>query len=196
MELYEKYKTLFGCYHLNTDLRIAHFMGQAEAESGLKSVRESCYYKTVEHLRKTFYSPFKGKSDSFISQYLRNTEKCANYVYSNREGNGNEASGDGFRFRGGGIFQNTFRNGYLKLSKDTRIDFIGNPDLITVEANAVIAALEYWKNNNLNKYADLDDLDAISDIINRGHRTEKVGDANGYEHRKSSVDQWKKILKK
>jgi predicted chitinase len=73
----------------------------------------------------------------------------------------------------GGIFQNTFRNSYLKLSKDTRIDFIGNPDLITVEANAVIAALEYWKNNNLNKYADLDDLDAISDIINRGHRTEK-----------------------
>jgi putative chitinase len=83
-------------------------------------------------------------------------------VYSNREGNGN--GGDGFRFRGGGIFQNTFRNSYL-LSKDTRIDFIGNPDLITVEANAVIAALEYWKNNNLNKYADLDDLDAISDII-------------------------------
>jgi predicted chitinase len=75
-----------------------------------------------------------------------------------------ENSGDGFR--GGGIFQNTFRNSYLKLSKDTRIDFIGNPDLITVEANAVIAALEYWKNNNLNKYADLDDLDAISDIIN------------------------------
>jgi predicted chitinase len=56
----------------------------------------------------------------------------------------------------------------------------------------VIAALEYWKNNNLNKYADLDDLDAISDIINRGHRTEKSRDANGYEHRKSSVDQWKK----
>jgi putative chitinase len=196
MELYEKYKTLFGGYHLNNPLRIAHFMGQAEAESGLKSVRESCYYKTVEHLRKTFHSPFKGKSDAFVSQYLRNTERCANYVYANREGNGNEASGDGFRFRGGGIFQNTFRNMFLKLSKDTRIDFIGNPDLITVEANAVIAALEYWKNNNLNKYADLDDLDAISDIINRGHRTERVGDANGYEHRKASVDQWKKILKK
>jgi putative chitinase len=196
MELYEKYKTLFGGYHLNNPLRIAHFMGQAEAESGLKSVRESCYYKTVKHLRKTFHSPFKGKSDAFVSQYLRNTERCANYVYANREGNGNEASGDGFRFRGGGIFQNTFRNMFLKLSKDTRIDFIGNPDLITVEANAVIAALEYWKNNNLNKYADLDDLDAISDIINRGHRTERVGDANGYEHRKASVDQWKKILKK
>lgn len=171
-------------------------MGQAEAESGLKSVRESCYYKTIESLRKTFNSPFKGKPDSFVSKYLRNTEKCANYVYANREGNGNEASGDGFRFRGGGIFQNTFRNGYLKLSKDTRIDFIGNPDLITVEANAVIAALEYWKNNNLNKYADLDDLDSISDIINRGHRTEKVGDANGYEHREKCVNEWKELIKK
>jgi putative chitinase len=195
MRLDQKYKSLFNGYHVNTPLRIAHFMGQAEAESGLRSVRESCYYKTIDSLRKTFYSPFKGKSDAFVSQYLKNTEKCANYVYANRNGNGNEASGDGFTYRGGGIFQNTFRNNYLKLSKDTRIDFIGNPDLITVEANAVIAALEYWKNNNLNKYADLDDLDSISDIINIGRRTQKVGDANGYKHRKECVDEWKKTIK-
>jgi putative chitinase len=194
MELYEKYKTLFGTYYLNTPLRIAHFMGQAQAESGLKSVRESCYYKTIKGLRATFKSPFKGKTDAFVSLYLKDSEKCANYVYANREGNGNEASGDGFKFRGGGIFQNTFKNMYLKLTKDTRIDFIGNPDIITQEANAVIAALEYWKNNKLNNLADKDDLDGISDIINIGRKTIKIGDANGYEHRSKYVKEWKSKL--
>jgi putative chitinase len=98
-------------------------------------------------LRKTFYSPFKA-SLTLLFLIFHETRRSA-LITSNREGNETN-SGDGFRFRGGGIFQNTFRNSYLKLSKDTRIDFIGNPDLITVEANAVIAALEYWK-NNLNK---------------------------------------------
>jgi putative chitinase len=90
-------------------------------------------------------------------------------VYANRNGNGNEASGDGFTYRGG-IFQNTFRNNYLKLSKDIRIDFIGNPDLLQ-KANAVIAALEYWKTTILINML-IYDLD-ISDIINIGRRTQK-----------------------
>jgi putative chitinase len=195
MELYEKYKTLFNAYHINTDLRIAHFMAQAQAESNLKSVRESCYYSKIIGLRNTFRSPFKGKSDSFVSQYLKNSEKCANYVYANRGGNGNEASGDGYKFRGGGMFQVTFRDGYLKLSKDTRIDFLSNPDLILEEANGLISALNYWSKNNLNKYADLDNLDAISDLINLGRLTSTNGDSNGFIHRKEALAKWKSILK-
>jgi putative chitinase len=194
MELYEKYKTLFNGYYVNTPLRIAHFMGQIDAESGLKSVREGLYYKTIKSLRDTFYTPFKGKSNEFVSQYLKNPIKCANYVYANRGGNGDEASGDGYFFRGGGLIQQTFRNGYLKLSKDTKIDFVGNPDLILEEANSIISALEYWKNNKLNQYADKDDLDSISDIINIGRVTQKKCDANGYEHRKKCVNKWKAKL--
>lgn len=195
MQLYEKYKTLFGRYQVNTPLRLAYFMGTREAENGAgKPVRENCYYKTIESLRKTFKSPFKGKSDAFVSQYLRNSEKCANYVYSNREGNGNEASGDGYKYRGGGDFQTTFRNGYVRLTKSTGIPFDKNPDLILEEANSLISALEYWKNNSLNQYADADNLDAVSDIVNIGHRTKTIGDANGYAHRKKCVDKWKKIV--
>jgi len=194
--LYEKYKTLFNSYDVNEPLRIAYFMGTREAENGAgKAVRESCYYKTIDSLRKTFKSPFKGKTDAFVSQYLRNSEKCANYVYANREGNGNEASGDGFKYRGGGDFQTTFYNGYLRLERTTRIPFTINPDLILEEANSLISALEYWENNDLNQYADADNLDAISDIVNIGHKTKTVGDANGYEHRKKCVDKWKQILK-
>lgn len=194
MELYEKYKTLFNNYHVNTPLRIAHFMGQAEHESGLKPQRESCYYKTVDSLRTTFHTPFHGKSDEFISKYLKNTKLCANYVYANRNGNGNEESGDGFEFRGGGIFQNTFRNGYLILAKDTRIDFFNHPELIEEEPNAVVAALWFWNTNKLNVYADKDDCDGVSDLINLGHHTPKVGDAIGYAKRKALTEKWKTKL--
>jgi putative chitinase len=194
MELNLKYKTLLDGYQINTPLRLAHFMSQIDHESGLKSVRESCYYKTISGLKSTFYTPFKGKTNSFIAGYLKNTEKCANYVYANRGGNGDEKSGDGYKFRGGGMLQNTFRDGYLKLTKDTGIDFLSNPDLILDEANAMVAACNYWKSVRLNKFADADDLDAVSDLINKGRLTSAVGDTNGFEDRKKKLSKWKKIL--
>ena len=195
MNLYEKYKTIFIKAGVNTNLRVAYFLGEAEAECGLVPVRESCYYKTVDSLRATFHSPFLNKSDAFVSQYLKNTEKCANYVYANRNGNGNEASGDGFKYRGGGMFQETFKNGYAALAKDTGIDFLNNPELITQETNAVIAALWYWNKNGLNAYADADNIDSVSDIINLGHRTLKNGDSNGFAKRKACIEKWKSIIK-
>lgn len=193
MNLAKKYKSLLNYYGVNTPLRISHFMAQIEHESGLELVRESCYYKNIQGLRATFYTPFKGKTDAFVKQYLRNTEKCANYVYANRMGNGNEASGDGFKYRGGGFLQNTGQDMYAELQEDTKIPFLDNPDLILEEANAMICALHYWKKNNLNELADNDDLDGISDRINIGRDTQKVGDANGYEHRKQLLAKYKSM---
>jgi len=194
MKLNEKYTTLFDRYGINTPLRTAHFMAQIEHESGLVPKRESLYFTSIDGLRKTFYTPFKNKTDSFVKSFLRNSEHCANYVYANRGGNGDQASGDGFKYRGGGLIQNTFKDGYRWLTLKTGIDFTNNPDLILVEANAVIAALEFWKENGLNKYADLDDLDAVSDKINIGRLTDKEGDSNGYAHRKECLSKWKTIL--
>jgi len=194
MQLYEKYNTLFNNYGLTSALRTAYIMSVFDAEANLKPKRESLYFKTIEGLRNTFYTPFKGKSDAFVSQYLKDSVKCANYVYANRGGNGNEASGDGFKYRGGGLIQNTHKNGYQRLKDKTGIDFVANPDCIIEEANAILAALIFWKDNNLNRYADLDDLDAISDQINIGRQTIKEGDSNGYEHRKQCLIKWKQIL--
>jgi len=194
MQLYEKYKPLFARFSVNTNLRIAHFMSQIDHESGLKAKRESLYFKTVEGLRKTFKTPFENKSDAFVSKYLKDSVKCANYVYANRGGNENEASGDGFKYRGGGLIQRTFRDGYQRLKDKTGIDFVANPDFIIEEANAVLDALIFWQDNNLNKYADLDDLDAVSDQINIGRQTVKEGDSNGYAHRKECLNKWKQIL--
>jgi putative chitinase len=185
-----KYKTLLNAYGINTKLRYDHFMSQIEHESKLKLVRESLYYKTIAHARKTFWTPFKGKSDAFVKQYLFNTEKMANYVYSNRMGNGNEASGDGFKFRAGGYIGITGRNNYLRLSKDVRIDFMEDPDEILTEANSLISSLWFWKLNNLNAFADLNDLDAVSDAVNIGRQTEKEGDSNGFADRKLTYERY------
>ena len=195
MQLYEKYKSLFARFEVDTSLRMAHFMAQIEAESGLKPARESLYYTSISGLRASFYTPFKDKTDSFVKSYLRNSEHCANYVYANRGGNGDPSTGDGYKYRGGGLIQRTFKDGYARLSEVTGVDFVANPDLIVEEANAVMDALVFWQDNKLNRYADADDLDAVSDQINIGRQTLKEGDANGYTHRAECLKKWKQILK-
>lgn len=192
--LYQKHKTLFDKYEVNTKQRIAHFMAQIDHESNLKPISESLHYTSASRARAIFYTPFKGKTDAFINGYLRNTIKMANYVYANKNGNGNEASGDGFKFRGRGFIQVTGRNNYKALSDYTGTDYVGNPDLLLSEVDALISALWYWKTNNLNSFADRDLLDAISDKINLGRVTSKVGDSNGYTDRLNKLNKWKALL--
>lgn len=194
MELYDKYKTLFSKYEVDTSLRKSHFMAQIDHESQLKPITENLYYTTIKALRGAFYTPFKGKSDSFVSQYLKSPQKLANYVYANRGGNGNVASEDGYKYRGRGFIQTTLKNNYSTLSRDTKIDYLNNPDWLLREPDAMIAALEYWRVNSLNKYADLDDIDSISDIINKGKITKVYGDANGFEDRVLKLKKWKRKL--
>lgn len=183
MKLQEKYKTLFQNYGITIALREAHFMAQIDHESGLKPISESLFYKTIERARKTFKTPFENKSDEFVSRYLKNSEKMANYVYANRMGNGNEASGEGWKYRGRGFIQITGKENYHRLSNDTDIDFLHNPDLLLEEANAMISALWFWKIKGLNKFADADDILTITKRINGG--------TNGLAHRKELLEKYK-----
>tara|TARA_R110000782_G_C14572414_1_gene387535 strand:+ start:30 stop:584 length:555 start_codon:yes stop_codon:yes gene_type:complete len=182
MRLDQKYKKLLAGYHVNTPLRIAHFMAQIEHESGLKPISENLNYSSI-NLVDTFERYFKGID---ISTYARKPEKIANRVYANRMGNGNEASGEGWKYRGRGFIQLTGKNNYILLSKDTRIDFLNNPDLLLEEANAMVAALWFWKTNNLNKSADLDDIKKVTRTINGGF--------NGLADRILKLTKWKAIL--
>lgn len=172
MDLATKYKSLLNSYGINTKLRLAHFFAQIEHESGLKPIAENLNY-SANGLRKTFGKYF---TDLEAIKYQRKPELIANRVYANRMGNGNEASGDGFKFRGRGFIQITGKNNYILLSKDTRIDFLNNPDLLLIEANAMISALWFWNKNNLNIWADKDDINTITKKINGGF--------NGLSHRK------------
>lgn len=193
MNLWEKYRTLFNAYHINTDLRISHFMAQLEHESGgLKPKAENLNY-SQEGLLDTFGKYFNNSPKEAL-KYQRQPERIANKVYANRMGNGNEASGDGWKYRGRAFFQLSGKNNYLVLSKDTKIDCYNNPDILLEEPNAIISALWYWGKRKLNALADKDDLDAISDLINIGHDTPKVGDAIGYEKRKLLLIKYKKML--
>jgi putative chitinase len=193
MRLDEKYKTLFVKNEVNTPLRLAHFMAQMEHESNLKPIAENLNY-SAEGLIKTFKKYFP-TIESTVG-YARNPIRIANKVYANRMGNGNEASGDGYKFRGRGFIQLTGKDNHAALSKDTKIDFVANPDLLLQEANALIAALWFWKKNGLSVLADKDNLDAISDKINMGRITVAIGDAKGYQDRKGKLDKWKIVFTK
>lgn len=184
MRLDQKYKTLFEKYEINNPLRVAHFMAQIEHESGLKPIAENLNY-SASGLLATFGKYFNN-SVIEANKYARQPEKIANRVYANRMGNGNEQSGHGFLYRGRGFLQITGRENYLLLSKDTRIDFLNNPDLLLQEANAMISALWFWKLKGLNIFADEDNISTITKRINGG--------LNGIEHRKELLLKWKKLI--
>lgn len=194
MEFSNKYKSLLNSYHVNTPLRIAHFMAQVEHESGLKPISENLNY-SKEGLLKTFPKYFTkdefDKDGKLIKQgtasfYQRKPELIANKVYCNRMGNGNYESGDGWKYRGRGFIQLTGKDNYLVLSKDARIDCLNNPDLLLQEANAMISALWFWNKNKLNDLADKDDIVGITKKINGG--------TNGLSHRKELLEKYKNIL--
>lgn len=191
MNLAKKYKTLLNSYGINTPLRLAHFMAQLDHESGLKPISENLNY-SAQGLRTTFLKYFP--TVALANKYARKPEMIANRVYANRMSNGNEASGDGWKYRGRGFIQITGKDNYRLLSKDTRIDYLNNPDWLLREADSMIAALWYWKSINANKYADEDNLDKISDLINIGRITAKYGDANGFNHRKELLAKYKKMF--
>ena len=164
MSLQIKYKSLFDKYGLTTKLRIAHFMAQISHESGLKPIAENLNY-SAQGLMQTF-SKYFTTNDSLL--FARKPEKIANRVYANRMGNGNESSGDGWKYRGRGFIQITGKINYFQLANDTDLDCLKNPDLLLEEANAMISALWFWNKAGLNKLADKNDIKGITRKINGG----------------------------
>lgn len=179
MELDKKYATLFKKNGLDTRLRKAHFLAQIEHESGLKPIGENLNY-SINGLMNTFSKYFPNVN--VASEYARSPEKIANKVYANRMGNGDEDSGDGWRYRGRGFIQLTGKDNYTDLSKDTGIDYVNHPDLLFNEADAMIAALWFWTKRNLNKYADQNNIKEVTRRINGGY--------NGLDHRKKLLDKY------
>jgi putative chitinase len=167
-------------YGLTTKLRIAHFMAQIEHESGLKAVSENLNY-SAQGLIQTF-SKYFDTNESLL--YARKPEKIANRVYANRMGNGNEASGEGWKYRGRGFIQITGKINYHQLAIDTDLDCLKNPDLLLEEVNAMISALWFWNLKGLNKLADKDDLKGITKRVNGGY--------NGLAHRQELLLKYKK----
>ena len=172
-------------YQINTNLRLCHFLAQIIHESGhLKYNQENLNY-SAKALRSVFGKYFP--TDALAEQYARKPEKIANRVYANRMGNGDEASGDGWLRRGRGLIQLTGTDNYKACSKALNIDLMKNPDLIVSNAEVCVkTACWFWSVNNLNKYADVDNIKTITKRINGGY--------NGLEDRTKILNTAKKVL--
>jgi len=151
-EYYSYFELYCEKYKINTVERISHFLSQINYESNyMKSIEENLNY-SAERLLKVFPKYFKNIYEA--NEFAYNREKIANRVYANRIGNGDEQSGDGWRYRGRGLLQLTGKNNYLEFSKwynDSKI-FVDSPDLLLQPQFAVLSAFFYWDTHKLNDY--------------------------------------------
>lgn len=156
---------------INTPARISAFLAQLGHESAdFKFMAENLNY-SAEGLLSTFPKYFNATT---AAQYARQPQKIASKVYANRMGNGNEASGDGWKYRGRGPIQLTGKDNYTAFTRDVGIkygvDFVKNPDLVAEPRWGFKAAAWYWNKNNLNVLADQGNFDQITYRINGGYK--------------------------
>ncbi|WBS00215.1 glycoside hydrolase family 19 protein [Pseudoduganella sp. SL102] len=167
---------------INTPKRAAHFLAQVVHESGqLARFREDLNYSATR-LRGVW--PKRFLTIQIAQLYARKPEAIANYVYANRMGNGDERSGDGWRYRGAGWIQITGRKNHQEVAGALHVLADVGDWMSTVNGAALSAAWFWWK-SGCNRWADVGNVDAISDLINIGHRTERVGDSVGYDARQN-----------
>jgi len=145
--------------------RIAGFLAQTSHESGkYKFLVENLNYSD-KGLLKTFPKYF---NESNVMDYARKPEAIANRVYANRMGNGDEASGDGWRYCGRGLIQLTGKNNYQAFADSEQMNIEDVPDYLITYIGAVRSALWFWNKNNLNTTADVEDLVMMTKKINGG----------------------------
>lgn len=138
-------------YQINTGLRLAHFLAQCAHESGNFKVRTENLNYTASRLMVVFRKYFPTMQKAL--QYQRKPEKIANLVYGDRMGNGDEKSGDGFRFRGRGYIQLTGRNNYEAFQKSIGVDILKNPDLVAT-TYPLTSAGWFFDIRRINRVAD------------------------------------------
>jgi putative chitinase len=152
-------------YDINTPRRVAAFVAQCAHESGgFRFLTENLNYR-AESLVKTWPRYFNASN---ANSYARNPQRIANRAYADRMGNGNEASGDGWRFCGRGLIQLTGRSNYQAFADSIETDINDIPDYLATFEGAVQSACWFFETNNLNKWADLGDILTLTKKINGG----------------------------
>jgi putative chitinase len=153
-------------YEIDNPVRVAAFIAQCAHESGnFKFLTENLNYRW-ESLRKIFPRYFA--TDELAQQYARQPERIANRIYANRMGNGDEASGDGWRYRGRGLIQLTGRDNYFWFSQSIETPIEEIPAYLETFEGAIQSACWFWETNKLNQWADIGDIETLSRRINGG----------------------------
>lgn len=150
---------------VTTPRRLCQFLGQVFVETGgFASMVENLNYKDPARLDGIF-SAVHG-SDDAQALIRRGPEAIANRVYANRLGNGDEASGDGWRYRGSGYKQLTGRTNYRDIGDIVNLDLEGNPELAREPAAAARIAFAFWDARECSPLADLGDVEGVTERIN------------------------------
>ena len=146
-------------------LRIAHFVAQAAHETaGFRALEENLRYTNADSLDRIF-SAVRGRDDA-ARLIDDGPEAIANRVYANRLGNGDEASGDGYRYRGRGFLMITGRKQYADAQAYSGLPLVAKPHLLAQAVTAAEAAVAYWRTNAINAAADRDDIDTVTLLVN------------------------------
>lgn len=154
-------------YDINTPMRISHFIAQCAHESGsFKFIEENLNYR-AESLVKVWPRLFP--NIEIARQYEKQPQKIANRAYANRMGNGDEASGDGWRYRGRGLIQLTGKDNYTFFAGSLGIPVEEAADYLATFEGAAQSACFYWEQNKLNRFCDANDVKGLTKAINGGY---------------------------
>ena len=154
-------------YEITTPNRIAGFFAQIGHESaGLKTLEENLHYR-AETLDKIFPKYFVNAGRN-AADYAKQPEKIANIVYASRMGNGDTASGDGYRFRGRGAIQLTGRDNYTSFGKTIGLTAEEVIDYVQTKRGALESACWYWASRTINAACDADDITKMTKLVNGG----------------------------
>ena len=154
----------FDHFEISTVPRMAMFLAQTAHESGnFSAVEENLHYKA--HTLMAFWPKrFQGVAE----QYEMHPEQIANRAYCDRMGNGSEACGDGWAYRGRGLLQMTGKDNYSHCGQALGIDLLNNPDSVALNPVAVLSAGWFWDTRKLNIPSDSGDVEHVTKIINGG----------------------------
>jgi putative chitinase len=174
-------------YGIDTPQRVAAFIAQCAHESGnFRALKENLNYR-AETLRKLFskYFPTDDLARAYASMPNKQ-EAIANRIYASRMGNGDEQSGDGFRYCGRGLIQLTGKDNYTFFAGSLDIPVEEAAEYLQTFEGAVQSACWFWETNNLNQWADKDDILTLTKRINGG--------TIGLEDRKKHYEHAKHVL--
>ena len=183
-EWYNNLLNILPEYDIDTPKRVAAFMAQCGHESGGFTLMQENLNYSAKGLRGTFGKYFP--NDEVAKLYERKPEMIANRVYANRMGNGDEASGEGWYFRGRGIVQITGKNNYTKCSQslfESNV-LVENPDLLLETEYAIHSACWFWSAARLNELADIGDIKTMTKRINGGY----IGLEDRINHYNHAID--------
>jgi putative chitinase len=159
-------------FEINTRARLAGFVAQCRVESrDFTALQEDLTYRDPDRIRRVF--PSRVPDLMVAATLVNNPQRLANRVYSLRLGNGDERSGDGWRYRGRGLKQLTGKDNYTDAAEALGRPYVDQPELVAEPQDACLTAAWFWHSNKCNLLADRQEWDSITRVVNGPGMLEK-----------------------